>query len=74
MVLSGIATVIQVQRQTGFWAKEMRNLFPQMGEGRMLILYVILAVVTGLFIQYTSLGLRKFWKVKGEAVKRIFIE
>lgn len=58
----------------GFWAKEMRNLFPQMGEGRMLILYVILAVVTGLFIQYTSLGLRKFWKVKGEAVKRIFIE
>lgn len=57
----------------GFWSQEMPRLFPGLTENRMMHLYIILSVITGLMISFLSSGISKFWTSQKESIKKVFV-
>lgn len=58
-----------------YWRKYNSNIFPKHWDfNNKLTAYLILSVVTSLFIMYTSIGLRKFWKTHGHKIRACFIK
>ena len=58
----------------GFWSNAMVDLFPTLNYWTRIPVYLVISFATALVIHYTSLGLRRFWKVKGPQIKELFVK
>lgn len=57
----------------GFWSNCMIDLFPDLNYWTRIPYYLLLSFATGLFIHYSSLGLRRLWKNKGSQIRELFV-
>ncbi|MCI5934486.1 MAG: acyltransferase family protein [Lachnospiraceae bacterium] len=57
----------------GYWSNCMVDLFPTLNYWSRIPYYLLISFATGLFIHYSSLGLRRIWKSKGPQMKKLFV-
>ena len=57
----------------GYWSNALFELLPNYTYWQRMPIYLLISFATGLFIHYTSIGLRKLWAARGTKIKRMFI-
>lgn len=57
----------------GYWSHKISLLFPNLNYYQRMPIYIVISVITGLFIMYISKGLKSWWRESGSKWKAYFI-
>jgi peptidoglycan/LPS O-acetylase OafA/YrhL len=58
----------------GYWSHVLADLYPAaMGNGMRYPIYLLVSASTGLVVMYVSIGLKKWWRLHAENVKKLFV-